>query len=57
MVKHILLMKIHVRVMDEKAHKHINLKTAIIATGSTPIEIPAFKYSERVINSTGALKL
>lgn len=26
-------------------------------TGSTPIEIPGFKYSKRVINSTGALSL
>ncbi|MEC1177157.1 dihydrolipoyl dehydrogenase [Metasolibacillus meyeri] len=30
---------------------------AIIATGSAPVELPAFKYSQRVINSTGALSL
>ena len=32
-------------------------KNAIIATGSRPIEIPTFKYSKRVLNSTGALTL
>ncbi|MFX3618348.1 MAG: dihydrolipoyl dehydrogenase [Sporolactobacillus sp.] len=29
----------------------------IIATGSSPIEIPGFKWSDRVISSTGALAL
>ncbi|HJH10208.1 MAG TPA: dihydrolipoyl dehydrogenase, partial [Metalysinibacillus jejuensis] len=32
-------------------------KNAILATGSRPVEIPTFKYTERVINSTGALNL
>src|SRR5699024_8814400 len=32
-------------------------KDCIIATGSTPIEIPSFKYSDRVLDSTGALNL
>ncbi|PMX98996.1 dihydrolipoyl dehydrogenase, partial [Pseudomonas sp. MPR-R5A] len=32
-------------------------KNAIIATGSRPIELPTFKYSKRVLNSTGALAL
>ena len=32
-------------------------KNAIIATGSTPIQIPGFEWSERVIDSTGGLAL
>lgn len=46
-----------VRVMDDKSAQTYNFKNCIIATGSTPIEIPGFKYSDRVINSTGALAL
>ncbi|WP_409292025.1 dihydrolipoyl dehydrogenase [Peribacillus sp. SCS-37] len=46
-----------IRVMDENSAQTYTFKNAIIATGSTPIELPAFKYSERVINSTGALAL
>lgn len=38
--------------------KTITADNLIIATGSSPIEIPGFSYSdERVINSTGALAL
>ncbi|WP_409294519.1 dihydrolipoyl dehydrogenase [Peribacillus sp. SCS-26] len=46
-----------IRVMDENSAQTYTFKNAIIATGSTPIELPAFKYSDRVINSTGALAL
>ena len=46
-----------VRVMDEKSSQTYTFKNCIIATGSTPIEIPSFKYSDRIINSTGALAL
>ncbi|RFU71109.1 dihydrolipoyl dehydrogenase [Peribacillus saganii] len=46
-----------VRVMTENSAQTYTFKNAIIATGSTPIELPAFKYSKRVINSTGALAL
>lgn len=46
-----------VRVMDEKSSQTYKFQHAIIATGSRPIEIPGFKYSERVIDSTGALSL
>jgi len=46
-----------VRVITEDAAQTYKFKTAIVATGSRPIEIPAFKYTERVINSTGALSL
>ncbi|MFC0558771.1 dihydrolipoyl dehydrogenase [Halalkalibacter alkalisediminis] len=46
-----------VRIMDEKSAQTYNFKNCIIATGSRPIEIPGFKYTNRVINSTGALAL
>lgn len=45
------------RVMTESSAQTYTFKNAIIATGSHPIEIPTFKYSKRVINSTGALNL
>lgn len=45
-----------IRVMDENSAQTYTFKNAIIATGSRPIEIPAFKYSKRVLDSTGALK-
>lgn len=47
----------NLKVMDEKSSQTYTFKHAIIATGSRPIELPTFKYSERVINSTGALAL
>lgn len=46
-----------VRVMDETSAQTYKFKNAIIATGSRPIEIPTFKFTKRVINSTGALAL
>jgi len=46
-----------VRVMDEKSAQTYTFKNAIIATGSRPIELPTFKYSNRVLDSTGALNL
>ena len=45
------------KVMGEKTSQTYNFKNAIIATGSRPIELPTFKYSKRVLNSTGALDL
>jgi dihydrolipoamide dehydrogenase len=45
------------RVMSEKSSQTYNFKNAIIATGSRPIELPTFKYSKRVLDSTGALNL
>ncbi|MDN4608974.1 dihydrolipoyl dehydrogenase [Sporosarcina highlanderae] len=45
------------KVMDDKSSQTYKFKNAIIATGSRPVEIPSFKYSKRVINSTGALNL
>jgi dihydrolipoamide dehydrogenase len=45
------------RVMTENASQTYTFKNAIIATGSRPIEIPTFKYSKRVLDSTGALNM
>src|SRR5690625_3602504 len=45
------------KVMDEKQSQTYKFKNAIIATGSRPIEIPGFKFGERIIDSTGALDL
>ena len=45
------------KVIGEKTSQTYNFKHAIIATGSRPIELPTFKYSKRVLNSTGALDL
>ncbi|MHC0038599.1 dihydrolipoyl dehydrogenase [Pseudoneobacillus sp. C159] len=45
------------RVMNENSAQTYNFKHAIIATGSRPIELPAFKYTKRVLDSTGALAL
>src|SRR5690625_3360064 len=47
----------NVRVMDDEKSQTYTFKNCIIATGSTPIEIPSFKFSERVLDSTGALAL
>lgn len=45
------------RVMGGKNAQTYTFKNAIIATGSRSIELPTFKYSKRVLNSTGALSL
>ncbi|MBU9710280.1 dihydrolipoyl dehydrogenase [Evansella tamaricis] len=46
-----------VRIMDEKSSQTYKFNNCIVATGSRPIELPAFKFSERVVSSTGALGL
>ncbi|UOR12976.1 dihydrolipoyl dehydrogenase [Halobacillus amylolyticus] len=46
-----------VRVMDEKNSQTYTFNNCIIATGSRPIELPSFKFSDRVLDSTGALDL
>ncbi|MGP4068263.1 dihydrolipoyl dehydrogenase [Halobacillus sp. B29] len=46
-----------VRIMDDKNSQTYTFNNCIIATGSRPIELPNFKFSERVIDSTGALAL
>src|SRR5690625_4506535 len=45
------------KIMDDKNSQTYTFKNCIIATGSSPIELPAFKFSERVLDSTGALNL
>lgn len=46
------------RVMyDEVNGQTFTFNNAIIATGSSPIEIPGFEFGNRVIDSTGALNL
>ncbi|NBJ70751.1 MULTISPECIES: dihydrolipoyl dehydrogenase [Clostridia] len=45
------------KIMDEKKSQTYTFNNCIIATGSTPIEIPNFKFSDRVLDSTGALNL
>src|SRR5699024_8786494 len=45
------------RIMDEKNSQTYTFKNCIIATGSSPIEIPSFKFTDRVLDSTGALAL
>lgn len=46
-----------IRVMDDNSAQTYKFKNAILATGSRPIEIPSFKFSKRVLDSTGALDL
>ncbi|MGJ9385490.1 dihydrolipoyl dehydrogenase [Salipaludibacillus sp. CF4.18] len=46
-----------VRVIDGANVQTYTFKNAILATGSRPVEIPTLKFTERVINSTGALSL
>ncbi|MBR3120006.1 dihydrolipoyl dehydrogenase [Oceanobacillus profundus] len=45
------------KVMDDKSSQTYKFKHCIVATGSSPIEIPTFKFSDRVLDSTGALNL
>ncbi|BDG48198.1 MULTISPECIES: dihydrolipoyl dehydrogenase [Parageobacillus] len=46
-----------VRVVNGDSAQTYTFKNAIIATGSRPIELPGFKFSNRVLDSTGALNL
>jgi len=45
------------RVMDDNSSQTYKFNNCIIATGSTPIEIPTFPFSDRVLDSTGALNV
>src|SRR5690625_1623400 len=47
----------HAKVMDEKQSQTYTFKDCIIATGSSPIEIPSFPFSDRVLDSSGGLAL
>ncbi len=46
-----------VRIVDGDNAQTYTFKNAILATGSRPVEISSFKFTDRVINSTGALSL
>jgi dihydrolipoamide dehydrogenase len=46
-----------VKIMDEKTSQTYKFDNCIIATGSSPIELPKFKFSDKVMSSTGALGL
>ena len=46
-----------VRIINGDSAQTYKFKNAIVATGSRPVEIPSFKFSERVLSSTGALNL
>ncbi|KOS69236.1 dihydrolipoamide dehydrogenase [Lysinibacillus contaminans] len=46
-----------VRVQNGDQTQHYTFKNVILATGSRPVEIPRFKFTKRVLNSTGALNL
>ena len=46
-----------VRVIAGDNVQTYRFKNAILATGSRPVEIPTFRFTERVINSTDALSL
>lgn len=49
--------KNNVKVMDDKQSQTYTFNNCIIATGSAPIEIPSFPFSDRVLDSTGGLDL
>lgn len=46
-----------VRVNNGYESNRYKFENCIIATGSSPIELPSFKWSDRVLSSTGALAL
>ncbi|MGY3766852.1 dihydrolipoyl dehydrogenase [Vagococcus vulneris] len=46
-----------IRVMHEFGGDTYHFDNVIIATGSTPIEIPGFKFGKRVLDSAGLLSL
>ncbi|GJM47883.1 dihydrolipoyl dehydrogenase [Weissella soli] len=46
-----------INVVQEDGHQLLQFNNAIIATGSHPVEIPGFKFSGRIVDSTGALSL
>ncbi|MBR7553531.1 dihydrolipoyl dehydrogenase [Allobacillus sp. GCM10007491] len=45
------------KIMDDKQSQTYKFKNCILATGSRPVELKPFPYSERVLDSTGALNL
>src|SRR5699024_6428526 len=49
--------KNNAKIMDDTQSQTYTFKNCIIATGSSPIEIPSFPFSKRVLDSTGGLAL
>ena len=47
----------NLRVMQDDGAQSYSFNNAIVATGSSPIELKAFKWSDRILSSTGALAL
>lgn len=47
----------NLRVIREDGAQSYSFNNAILATGSRPIELDTFKWSDRVLDSTGALAL
>ncbi|GIN86694.1 dihydrolipoyl dehydrogenase [Heyndrickxia sporothermodurans] len=46
-----------VKISSKEKEETISFKHAIISTGSRPVELPTMKFSNRIIDSTGALNL
>lgn len=46
-----------VKISSSEGEKNIRFQQAIVATGSRPVELPAMKFSKKIIDSTGALSL
>ncbi|MBS4189913.1 dihydrolipoyl dehydrogenase [Bacillus sp. FJAT-49705] len=46
-----------VKISSSEGEKTIRFKHAIVATGSRPVELPTMKFSNRIIDSTGALNI
>ncbi len=47
----------HLEVVEGDGSRRVDFKNCIIAAGSTPVSLPFLPEDERVVNSTGALKL
>lgn len=47
----------NLRVMQEDSAQTYSFNNAIVATGSRPIELKGFEWSDRILSSTGALEL
>ena len=47
----------NLRVMQDDGAQSYSFNNAIVATGSSPIELKGFEWSKRILSSTGALAL
>lgn len=47
----------HLEVVEGDGSRRVDFKSCIIAAGSSPVSLPFLPEDERVVNSTGALKL